>query len=172
MKNYTNKERQQIYEHLLTLDCPDLLASLIAQRADKNFMEYEASNYTSLEEFIANAFLWEESEEGWEFWFEIHECLYTDEYDTPTVADVIESTEQEMFDKTLFGATPEQSRELIKAMSTPDFESPTEADFTKDKKDLAKIYTAYPVKGVGFTQEKVSFWTKVKLFFGKWFYKV
>ena len=162
MKNFTQAERQKIYEHLLTLQTPDLLASLIAQRADKNFMDYEASKYTSLAEFIANAFLWEESEEDWEFWFEIEEYLDTKEYGTPTVVDVIESTEREMFDSATI--TPED-----------DF-APTEITPAKIEINIEKtpFRIPQPQEYLDFVAErdKVSFWTKVKLFLGKWVYKV
>lgn len=170
MKNYTIAQRNEIYEHLLTLQTPDLLAALIAQRADKNFMIYEASNYTSLMELITDAFIWEETKEGWEFWFEIHECLCAEEYDTPTLSDVIESTEREMFDS------------VIKVHDV-DFESPTEVDFASNASTKAKIEINVDVSK--FNQEMgkfhkefskeiqpLSFWTRVKLFFGKWGYKV
>ena len=162
MKNFTQAERQKIYEHLLTLQTPDLLASLIAQRADKNFMDYEASKYTSLAEFIANAFLWEESEEDWEFWFEIEEYLDTKEYGTPTVVDVIESTEREMFDSATI--TPEDD-------FAPTEITPAKIEINVDVSRFNQVMEKCHKK-FGKDVQSLSFWTKVKLFFGGWIYKV
>lgn len=166
MKNYTNKERQKIYEHLLTLDCPNLLAALVAQRADKTFMHCEASEHTSLWELITNAFLWQETKEGWEFWFEVHECLYAEEYDTPTLPAVIESTEREMFNK----ATIIPEDDFAPTEITP-AKIEINADVSKFKQEMEKVNLTVPQPtrdGESFKE----FWTKVKLFFGKWFYKV
>lgn len=189
MKNFTTAQRNEIYEHLLTLDCPDLLASLIAQRADKNFMKYEASKYTSLVELIADAFIWEETKEGWEFWFEVQECLlYAEEYDTPTIADVIESTEKEAFDSAMKAPLKievqfEDNKPYKDAFSSVDNLPPLSDNLStaelslrelvrdiKNNKEEPRILFSQDLSPV--SSEPLSFWTKVKLFFGKWFYKV
>lgn len=176
MKNYTIKERQEIYEHLLTLDCPDLLAALIAQRADKSFVQgmgYNIKDKHSLSRILYKSFIWCHTPEEDSFWVHIYEDCNDFEYsiperriELPTISDVIESTEREMFNCT-YGA---------------DYVPDTEVDFTP-----AKIEINVDVSRFNQEMEKVNltvpqptrdgksfkeFWTKVKLFFGKWFYKV
>lgn len=172
MKNYTVKERQEIYEYLLTLQAPYLLAALIAQRADKY---YYSGGIKLLNEplpiYISNNFIWEDTPEGQSFWEEIEaELSEMTLYRTPTLSDVIESTEQEMFD-------------LVMKVHDADFEFHTEADFTHTEITPAKIEINADVSKFNQEMEKVhnefyedvqplSFWAKVKLFFGRLSYGV
>jgi hypothetical protein len=144
----TIEQKQAIYEHLLTLDCPDLLAALIAERSDIDITELD-----TLSQCIRLFDYWVLLPEGSDFWREIYKAAL--------------SAEEE-------------------------FESPTEKDFT----DAAVLYfkgevvtpkgatlAVDDVVGIGFTklvipqpvQDGESFsewWTKVKLWLGKLFYKV
>lgn len=149
MEKLSIKQKQEIYKYLLKKDCPDLLAALVAERSKFSLQNRICSLYydSTLSDFIAGAFSWHESTEGRDFWSILHSQISD-----------------------------------IEGVPEEDFESPTEADFAPVGDDSAKIEilgdTSSFKEGLkkfqeGFKQEvQPSFWTKVKLFFGKWNYKV
>lgn len=130
MKNYTITERQEIYEHLVSIDCPDLLAALIANRVDKKSIDSDYLDKSDLASWIMWSFVWVETPEDFDFWAAMHDSIFMEydftdfdtEYTAPTVAEAIDSTTLEMYNR--------------------------------------------------HTQEPLSFWTRVKLFLGRWIYKV
>jgi hypothetical protein len=134
-KKLTIKQRQEIYEYLLTLNCPDLLAALIAKRAQ--YYALYSFSVNSIQGIIENLFAWHNSPEGFEFWQMMHE-----------------------------GALEIDDEVSYK----DDFESPTELDFPVHTSEAVKI-TIIPPKS-NKTPVNLSFSEKVKLFFGKWIYKV
>jgi len=72
-KKLTTAQRQEIYERLLTLDCPDLLAALIAERSEVYALE--VFDCAFLYVFIEDLFVWRDTPEGFEFWQMMHESV-------------------------------------------------------------------------------------------------
>jgi len=71
----TIKQKQVIYERLLSLECPDLLAALIAERSTR----YNQSINTTVFDIIGNNFNWSstpEESDGSDFWCEMYSELY------------------------------------------------------------------------------------------------
>lgn len=147
MKKLSIKQKQEIYEYLLKKDCPDLLAALVAERSGLSVQ----SNFESLtlSDFIMGAFDWEASKEGHDFW------------------SILRS----------------EISEIVEGVPEEDFESPTEADFAPVGDDSAKIEILVDVSKFNQEMEKfhkefikdiqpLSLWTRIKLFFGRWNYKV
>ena len=64
----TIKQKQVIYEHLLTLDCPDLLAALIAERSDTLIRKEN-----TLAECIQIFAWWRNTTETYTFWEHIYD---------------------------------------------------------------------------------------------------
>lgn len=73
MMNLTIEEKQKVYEHLLTLDCPDLLAALIADRTTWHLQDNE-TNSISYE--ILHRFDWISTPEGVNFWRDMYDDAY------------------------------------------------------------------------------------------------
>lgn len=150
MKNYTIKERQEMYEHLLTLQLPDLLAALIAKRLDKDFIENDflnAFDKHSAESIVFDGFDWFDTEEGMDFWQGVHDDIES----------VMYGYEPDYlgFDTELNESKPPSNIEIIPpTISLPE--------------TLARKVFGY----VEEQEPKVSFWNKVKLFLGRLFYKV
>lgn len=149
MKNYTIAQRQEIYEHLLTLNCPDLLAALIAKRADIKTIALPEEKYRG---YWLHSFSWRNSEEGWDFWEVVHGCVYDPEGEllvhlgerTPEEA-AVDSDEPSNIPPALLYYTDE---------SLP---SPKTFEVVVPSPEEVK---------------PLSFLAKVKLFFGKWYYGV
>jgi hypothetical protein len=143
-KKITIKQRQEIYEYLLTLNCPDLLAALTAERSQVYALGILDYVFFSL--FIEDAFIWSETPEGFEFWRMIHESVLEIEskgkhwLTHPLDYDLPVDLEHKM-SKTIAGATLDA--------------------YTSDSKELLKT-----------SAQGLSFWAKAKLFLGKWVYKV
>lgn len=66
------KQKQEIYEHLLTLDCPDLLAALIADRCD-TVIKADGGDVHS---WVSFGFNWDSVAEGVEFWCHMYDCVW------------------------------------------------------------------------------------------------
>jgi hypothetical protein len=161
MKKLTVKQKQVIYEHLLTLDCPDLLAALIAERSTR----YSRHLCTTIYDVVFENFAWystPEESDGDAFWSKIHEELIELENTVPA---------------------PQKYEVALQEALEDDFESPTEKDFvSKDKQRLGEIEIKVDASSfrddmknfqAEFSKEiQLSPWTKIKLFFGRIFYKV
>lgn len=130
----TIKQKQATYEHLLTLDCPDLLAALIAERSKTDIV-----STTPLSECIRMFDWWDETPEG-EFWGELFEEVVDlgEDFEFPTEEDF----------------APQHEEVKIEIIPPPLWVRPVRAPLTYR-----------PAK-------EPSFIDKVKLFFGKLFYKV
>ena len=72
----TIDKKQKIYDHILTLDCPDLLAALMADRTEKK----DSTRIKILSELLSYSFLWDNTEEGFEFWEIIYQEIIRREY--------------------------------------------------------------------------------------------
>ena len=88
MKELNIENKQEIYEYLLTIACPDTLAALIAERSEETLAWHESlhdSEYPlTLSSLISGAFLWDETPEGVEFWWEITQEIGDIEKGKPT----------------------------------------------------------------------------------------
>jgi len=155
----TIEQKQAIYEHLLALDCPDLLAALIAERST-----YYLRNFC-IASCITNTFTWEHTPEGRDFW----ETLWKMYGEYESVFLVGQEYEDAL-------------QESLKSLKN-DFESPTELDLPKVDSIPTKIeinvegwdkhwFTKGSIHGSLTTKSSPSFVDRVKLFFGKIFYKV
>jgi predicted RNA-binding protein associated with RNAse of E/G family len=65
----TIDQKQHIYEHLLKINCPDLLAALIADRCNSVLI----FNTELISDWIDSAVYWDETEEGGEFWYNLYQ---------------------------------------------------------------------------------------------------
>jgi hypothetical protein len=77
--NLTIEQKQKVYEHLLTLDCPDLLAALIAERSNWHPQD-NGTNSISYE--ILHRFDWMRAPEGYNFWVDMYDDIYAREIET------------------------------------------------------------------------------------------
>jgi hypothetical protein len=136
IKKLTIKERQKIYKHLSGVKCPDLLAALIAKRAQLDTLEI-LRDETTLQEFIPAAFRWSETPEGFEFWQMMQEC-----------------------------ALEIECKGLHWGEHPSDYDLPVDLEH-KLAQDI-KVAIENPLD----ESSELTWWNKVKLFFGKWVYKV
>jgi hypothetical protein len=149
----TIKQKQAIYEQLLSLECPDLLAALIAKRSTY----YNRNSFTTISVLVDN-FTWSDTPEPDDFWSEMYNEL-----------------------RELEGAMQDgqEYEDALQESLKDDFESPTELDLPKEGsippeieinvEGFNKHWFTDPVESL---HHKPSFFDKVKLFFGKIFYKV
>ena len=142
----TIKQKQAIYEHLLTLDCPDLLAALIAERSDTLI-----TKINTLAECIQLFAWWRNTTETRTFWEHIYDEVLGMEkgFESPT-------------DRCFTGA-PE---DVVYYKSEPLVIAPVivvDVANTHSARQLEEHYQESNLKDL-------SLWTKVKLFFGKLFY--
>jgi hypothetical protein len=148
----SNTDRQGIYEYLLTLDCPDLLAALIA----KHCVGYPRWSCKTISTVVIDNINWYKSPEKEDFWHEIYEELT--ELENTVVA-------------------PQEHEDALQESLEDGFESPTELDFAL-KGEEAKIEIKTNHEPLIIPQPDrddsldLSWWNKTKLFFGKVFYKV
>jgi hypothetical protein len=150
----TTEQKQEIYEHLLSLECPDLLAALIAKRStcytqdiDKTISDIIGSNFDCID-----------TPETADFWLYLYE-------EAQDIENVVEAGQE--------------YEDALQESLKDDFESPTELDLPKEGSIPPKIevnvegfnkqWFTDPVESL---QKNPSFFDKVKLFFGKIFYKV
>ena len=131
----TIKQKQANYKHLLTLDCPDLLAALIAERS-----VYPITKENTLAECIRQFEWWDKTLETESFWEHIYDKVVDmgKGFESPTEDD--------------FAPTSEEAK--IEIIPPPSWVRPVRAPLTYR-----------PAK-------EPSFIDKVKLWFGKWSYKV
>jgi hypothetical protein len=152
----TIEQKQKIYEHLLSLDCPDLLAALIAERS------VIKSSITSRKSSIIDNFTWEHTPEGRDFWETLWKMY--GEYESVFLVG-------------------QEYEDALQESLKDDFESPTELDLPKEGSIPPKIevnvegwdkhwFTKGSIHGSLTTKSSPSFVDRVKLFFGKIFYKV
>lgn len=134
----TIKQKQANYKHLLTLDCPDLLAALIAERS-----VYPITKENILAECICQLEWWDKTLETESFWEHIYD----------EVVDMGKGLESPA-DKCFTGA-PE---DVVDYKSEPLVLTPS----------ISTRFTLEPPQD----KKPFSAWWKVKLFFGKLFYKV
>jgi hypothetical protein len=156
MKNKSSKlsntDRQGIYEYLLTLDCPNLFAALIAKRCVSHPRRHDGTIST----VVIDNINWYKSPEKEDFWYEIY--LEVTELENTVVA-------------------PRESEDALQGALEDDFESPTELDFAL-KGEEAKIEIKVQHEPLIIPQPDrddsldLTWWNKTKLFFGKVFYKV
>jgi hypothetical protein len=157
MKKLTTKQKQAIYEHLLTLDCPDLLAALIAERSTR----YSRHIDTTIYDVIADNFEWDQTPEesdGSEFWYEIYVELAELENTAPTGQE-----HEDALQKAL-----EESYEPVK------IEIKHNSTVTNYKVGdmIISDKGVLVCQAVTNPSPRTSFFDKVVLFFGRLFYKV
>lgn len=94
MKELSIEQKQEIYEYLLTIDCPDLLADLVAERSLTWHESMHASEYPlTISSFISAAFLWDETPEGVDLWEEITREIEEIEEGTATQVQITSEVE-------------------------------------------------------------------------------
>jgi hypothetical protein len=150
MKKLTIKQKQAIYEHLLTLNCPDLLAALIAERSTR----YSRHIDTTIYNVIADNFTWDttpEESDGSEFWYEIYEESVELENTTSAGDQHVAVTIAER------GGFPEVYESY----------APMDIEIRFDKDDLVTIPQSQPDESL-----ELAWWNKAKLFLGKLLYRV
>lgn len=150
------KQKQKIYEHLLALDCPDLLAALIAERCSVYYVS-DVLHESSLAECVCLFELWNLTPEGYEFWEPIYEEL-TGIVKFTEVGDEIE----------IDTSKPKISIELI-----PPVDYSIDDVVRYEGKELRCTGRSQGGTEAELTPKLLkSYWNKVKLFFGKLFYGV
>lgn len=160
----TIEQKQAIYEHLLTLDCPDLLAALLASRAKQG--DLLTIRGDSLSQYISRFGFWSLTPEGSNFWSEMYKEVLE--------AEVLAEREG----KPCNDYEVEVQWDKAGVAMPSEFESPSELDFAPTGGETTKIEilvnAPLDTSTCTWTQDvkALSFWTKVKLFFGKWNYKV
>jgi hypothetical protein len=148
----TIKQKQVIYEHLLTLDCPDLLAALIAERSTR----YSRYIGTTISDVINENFVWcltpeENEEDDPEFWWELYLEAVELEDTTPAGDQHVAIIADERC------GYPEVYENY----------APMDIEIKFDKDDLVIIPQAQPDESL-----ELAWWNKAKLFLGKLFYRV
>lgn len=143
----TIEQKQEVYEKLLELGCCDLLAALIAERSDSDVGKFAVHDVT-LSNFISGGFFWDDSLEGQEFWHYMYEC--------------VEELEEDFLP---YDTEPDKTKDTINIEVIPPVNYSLGDTVQYEGGKLVCI-------GVSSITKPLTWFEKVKLFFGRLFYKV
>jgi hypothetical protein len=180
MKKLTIAQKQAIYEHLLTLDCPDLLAALIAERTEHSAYNNVLESST-IDGVIWTAFVWSKSPEGYDFWKEVQDDIlelentvpapqeHEDDFESPTEKDFAPKGREANIEIKVEAYRPPQPSEYVEWLEE---QTKPRLTVTNYKAGDMIISDEGVLVCQAVTKTSPSFLDKVKLFFGKVFYKV
>lgn len=186
MNELNIKQKQELYDYLLTLDYPDLLAALIAERSDKTRTELQELGIT-FNDIVCSAFTWECTEEGHDFWAwtslclnDLEEGLYTLNGDGVWVLpDVVKSSTSEDFIAigTNFNLDSEVETTKVDGFFDAQLEELNNQVFGYVEESYhpqqPQEYLDYLNKmKTDLSFSELTLWQKVKFYIGQLFYKV
>lgn len=166
MNEITIEQKQELYEHLLTLDCPDLLAAAIAAKSDNLYSDLIAE--TTLSTILRKSFDWKTTKED-DLWVDVYLCFedfekgsYTLNEDGVYVLPEVVETTDVTDEYQLLKLDPEYRLPLQTLPEAPSMQQPLD----------------YEIKGgevfgyVSKEEPELTFWQRIKFYAGRLFYKV